>query len=190
MRLKSIFIWIGSTLAWGGGTALFLAIVMQPWMGSPQWISLLLTGLTLGAIAELGFFSYLIFNWLVRGLIRSQKALQVLLLFLVILVTGNFVYLLWEKYNLTYLVIPAYLVIAALVVAWFKVKATQLTAWIPTLFFLIVVTTLESIPSINPKDVSVPLYLVFFTVTILLVCNAWQILRLHKWIGQKKTEKS
>jgi KinB signaling pathway activation protein len=68
-------------------------------------------------------------------------------------------------------------------VAWFKVRQThRAAAWIPTIFFMVVATTLEMIPSIHFKVGEVGIFFILFTVTILLTCNAWQILQLHRWV--------
>lgn len=190
MRLKTLFIWIGSTLLLSAVASLILTFLLQPWMGSPKWLHHLLTGLTLGAVAELGLFSYQIFSWLCRGLIRSQSVYQGLLAVILLIVGANLLYLFDQKYSAIYLTVPAAMLLVSLVVATWKSKLTSWHAWIPTLFFMFVVTTLEAIPSIDARGVQVPLAVIFFTVTILLLCNAWQILRLHHWLSAPKTKKA
>ncbi|SHF10664.1 KinB signaling pathway activation protein [Seinonella peptonophila] len=190
MQLKTLWFWFWTTLLLGTGASLLMGFVLQPWLGHPEWIKLLLTGMVFGAVAELGLFSYLVFNWLCRGLIQSQSLFHGILVLLTALVLGNLFYLLSSKYDMVYLIIIAYLVLVSVGVAWLKAKETNRQAWIPTIFFVIVVTTLEAMTSINPKGASMPLSAIFYTVTILLICNAWQILRLHHWVKKPKKKAS
>lgn len=190
MRLKTLFIWIGSTLLLSAVASLVLTFALQPWLGSPKWLHYLLTGLTLGAVAELGLFSYQIFSWLCRGFIRSQTVYQGLLAIIFLIVGANLLYLFDQKYSPIYLTVPVVMFFVSLAIATWKSVLTSWHAWIPTLFFMFVVTTLEAIPSIDARGVSVPLAVIFFTVTILLLCNAWQILRLHHWLSAPKSKKT
>jgi KinB signaling pathway activation protein len=68
--------------------------------------------------------------------------------------------------------------IIALTVAYVKVRMTNRTALIPTLFFMVVATIMEAGPSLKQA----PLVMVFFMVLTLMVCNAWQILQLHRLV--------
>jgi KinB signaling pathway activation protein len=187
MTLKKLMIWFWSTLAIGTalgvGFGKLIGLVTGVELG--DLTKLLLTGATFGSVALLGFFAYLIFNWLGNGLFRKQSHFQVLQVILIFLVLGNLIYLNLSKFAgdafWVHLVIPCLIVAVGWVVAFLKVKGTNHKTFIPTLFFMIAATILEATPSLNSKSGEVPLSHIFFTILILLSCNAWQILNLHRW---------
>jgi KinB signaling pathway activation protein len=193
MTLKNLFHWFWSTLAVGGGAALAIAFVMEAVMGESVFGPLmqqLLLSLTLAAAAELGFFSYMVFNWLSRGLVRNKGVYDGILFFLLALVLGNLLYMNAVKYKgadfWIHLSISALILLAAVVVASVKARWTNRSAWIPTLFFMTVATVIEAIPSLNPKAGEVPVPILLHAVLVLIICNAWQILRLHRWLERKE----
>lgn len=189
MTLKNLLFWFMSTLIIGGVAGLAIGFLFQSLLGSFYWLDLLLAGLTFSSVAMLGFFAYLVFQWLAQGLVRTIKMYHVLLIVLLLIVLSNLIYLNVSKFsgeNLwLHLLIPIVLIATASIVAWVKVRLTNKKAFIPTLFFMVVATALEAIPSINPKEAELPLVTIFFTVIILLICNTWQILQLHRWVGGK-----
>jgi KinB signaling pathway activation protein len=73
--------------------------------------------------------------------------------------------------------------IAGLVTAFIKAKQTNKEAFIPALFFMVVVTVIEWVPVLRVNEHSW-LYLMLFP---LLICNAYQVLVLHK-LNQKSIE--
>jgi KinB signaling pathway activation protein len=81
-------------------------------------------------------------------------------------------------------------VAAGTFVAWLKMRWTNPGALIPTLFFMVAATTLEAIPSINSKAGELPVIFIFFTILVLLICNAWQILQLHRWVKKENKKAS
>jgi KinB signaling pathway activation protein len=85
-----------------------------------------------------------------------------------------------------HLIIPLLIFGAGVVVAWLKVKWTNSKAFIPTIFFMVIATVLEAIPSLNSKAGGIPLAIILHNVLILLACNAWQILQLHRWVQPQK----
>lgn len=193
MTLKKLFYWFWSTLVLGGVTAVILAFVLEAMVGERMFGDLtqqLLLSLTLAAVAELGFFAYLVFNFLAKGLIRNQRGYHVTMLVLMIIVIGNLAYLNMAKFSgeslWLHLLIPFIILLTALIVAKLKEKWTNSSAYIPTLFFIVVATILEAIPTINSKAGEIPLLIIFHSVAVLLVCNSYQILQLHRWIEPAK----
>lgn len=190
MNLKNLFFWLGSTLLIGGLAGLIIGLLFKPYLGDFRLLDLLLMGLTFSAVSLLGFFAYLIFQWLATGLVRTTKMYHGLLVFLLILVLANLVYLNVSKFtgeNLwLHLLIPVLVLLVSSIVAWLKVRWTNRRALIPTLFFMVVATTLEAIPSINPKGSELPIVTILFTIVILLICNGWQILQLHRLVKGKQ----
>jgi len=71
--------------------------------------------------------------------------------------------------------------VSAAVALW-KVKLTNKSGFISTFFFMAAGTILEVQPALKLDNTSSYL----FMLIPLLVCNAWQILTLHKIIDKKK----
>ncbi len=189
MTLKKLIYWFVTTLAIGCLTAVTIGISFEQIAGEELFGSItgqLLLGLTLGAVAELGFFAFLVFNWLAKGMLRNKTVYDSVILLLTLVLLGNLMYLNSVKFSgesfWFHLLIPAVIILAAVIVATLKRKWTNSGATIPTLFYMIAATTIEAIPSLNPKEGEIPLLIVMHSVLVLLVCNAWQILQLHQWV--------
>ena len=60
---------------------------------------------------------------------------------------------------------------------------TNRNAFIPTLFFMCAVSVLEAVPALKLDNAASSL----FMLAPLFVCNAWQILILHKILDNKKS---
>jgi KinB signaling pathway activation protein len=197
MTLKKLIFWFWSTLAVAAAATAILGLLFFAATGKnmlgPVGKQLLL-GLTLGAAAELGFFSYLVFNWLSRGLIRNKAFYDVLLILLLLLVLGNLTYLQVAKFKGMdlglHLLIPAVILAAGVAVALLKAKWTQPEAFLPALFFMVVATVMEAIPSLNPQAGEIPLPMILHTILVLLAANAWQLLQLHRWVTPAANKKS
>lgn len=187
MTLKKLFFWIFSTLIVGAVLSIILGYGISAITGTDfgEFTQILLTGLTFAAVAELGFFSYLVFNWLAKGFLRNPKLFSAIQIFLILILLFNLIYLNASKFAGTslwsHLIVPLLILVVSLAVAWWKTAKSIKEAFVPTLFFMVAATTLEAIPSINSKAGEVPLPFVVFTVLILLVCNSYQILQLS-WL--------
>lgn len=192
MNLKKLFFLFWTTLIIGGGTGLLLGFLLQSYLGGFAWLDSLMMGFTCSSVSMLGFFAYLIFQWLALGFVRSKKIYNWILVILLLFVTINLFFLNFNNFKDqgfgVQILIPMLLIGIGILVAWLKVRWTNKSAWVPTLFFMIAVTTFEAIPSLNPKGETTTLVTVIFTVLILLICNAWQILQLHRLVQpvQKK----
>ncbi|WP_442950106.1 KinB-signaling pathway activation protein [Paenibacillus sp. HW567] len=66
--------------------------------------------------------------------------------------------------------------LTAIIVAYFKVRSTNVSAWIPTFFFLTAITIAEIIGVLR---IGVDSATVFIVIP-LIACNAFQILMLHR----------
>ena len=146
-----------------------------------------LGGAMISVLSQMGFFAYLIVRFIAAGILRSKKTWDFLQLALVIIVLFDLVYLRYSSFAgatlLSYSILPAVMLILSLAVAYFKVKATNNNAFIPTLFFMTVVTILEAVPALKLNNTASSL----FMLAPLFACNAWQILILHKVLEQKKS---
>jgi KinB signaling pathway activation protein len=101
MTLKKLFFWFWSTLAMGTILGVVLGEGMNRIIGKPLFGPLMkdiLSASTFAAVSQLGFFSYLVFNWLSHGLVRNRFLYQVIQVFLIFIVIGNLVYLNVSKF--------------------------------------------------------------------------------------------
>jgi KinB signaling pathway activation protein len=192
MTLRKLTWWIFSTLVIGTLLSMILGFALQVYPFE-HWLFLLLAGSTNAAVAGLGFFSYLIFNWLGTGFLRNPKLFVWVQIGLIVLAVGSVIYSFATQYSGSdlwmFLSAILVIVIVSVIVASRKSKLTGKKTFIPALFFMIVATVLESLPWIQPKvETDVTLASIYLTVITLLVCNAWQILNLHKWIKKPQPQ--
>lgn len=136
-------------------------------------------GMLVSVYSQLGFFAYLIVNYMGNGVFtrRTWQYIQLVLsalalfeLFLLRTMLGG------ERGRLSDWLLGAAIVVTAAVVAYFKVKSTNASAWVPTLFFMTAITIVELIGVLR---IGVDSATVFIFVP-LLACNAFQILMLHR----------
>lgn len=156
-----------------GGTAgnFFMALLMNT-----------LIGLTISVVAQMGFFAYMMINYLALSFLKSGSLWKSIQVFLILFAFFDMVYLRYTAQLRgpsiwSYLVEPAALLIVAIIAAYAKVKATNKSAWIPTIFFLFVVTAVEWIPGLRQNAGSA----VFMAIPLIL-CNIWQVLQLHRLV--------
>lgn len=135
----------------------------------------------------MGFFAYLTIHRFGLGIFKSLwNAVQVLLIAFVLF---DLVYLRYNAFAekgesiLPYIGLAAIVLAAGLIVAFLKVKQTNKEAFIPAMFFMIVVTVIEWVPVLRVNEHSW-VYLMLFP---LLICNAYQLMVLHK-LNQKSME--
>jgi KinB signaling pathway activation protein len=74
--------------------------------------------------------------------------------------------------------IAAVIFLAGAIVAYIKSKETNKQAFIPALFFMIVVTIIEWIPALRVNDRD----WLYLMAVPLFICNAYQLLTLHRLI--------
>lgn len=145
-------------------------------------IWLFIVGLMFSVISQMGFFAYLMIHRFGLGIFKGPRLWNAVQIVLILFVFFDLVYLRYIAFagpgmNWTdYLPLPAILLVVAIVVAWLKAKMTNRIAFIPTIFFICVVTTIEIVPALTQND-TVWVTLMFVTV---LVCNIWQVLILHR----------
>ncbi|TLS35478.1 KinB-signaling pathway activation protein [Pseudalkalibacillus caeni] len=138
-------------------------------------------------ISQMGFFAYLTIHRFGLGIFKSVKLWNGVQIILIIFALFDLVYLRYTGFAepdeswLNYFWIALLLLIIGLAVAYKKQKETNKQAFIPTLFFIVVVTILEWIPALRGNDFKW-LWLIFFP---LLTSNIWQILVLHRLAGRK-----
>lgn len=136
-------------------------------------------GFVFAVISQTGFFAYLFINRFGLGLFKALWPFAQVLL--ILLALFNIVYLPYKAEGNT---IPLYalLLVAAgilaigLIIARIKMNETNVTAFIPTLFLMVVMTIVEWIPGLQTEGTDYA----WLMIVTLLVCNAYQILVLHR----------
>ncbi|MFE8703886.1 KinB-signaling pathway activation protein [Cytobacillus sp. FJAT-54145] len=139
-------------------------------------------GFIFSIISQMGFFAYLTIHRFGLGIFKSAKLWNAVQIVLILFVLFDLIYLRYVTFAqenetvLSYVTIAIFIALFGLVVAYFKAKQTNKEAFIPALFFMIVVTVIEWVPVLRVNEEGW-LYLMLFP---LLVCNAYQLLILHK----------
>nr|WP_221301975.1 KinB-signaling pathway activation protein [Texcoconibacillus texcoconensis] len=134
------------------------------------------------AISQMGFFAYLTLNRLCLGMFKSHKLwnrVQVVIILFVLFDLMYFRHMAFAEEGeslLAYSIMPLFLLVYGLVVAYLKSKDTHMGAFIPALFFMVVITTIEWIPALREND---PTFL-WSALVPLLIANTWQLLILHR----------
>lgn len=146
----------------------------------------LLYGMTISIVAQMGFFAYMTINYFAKTIFKTPSMWKSVQVFLIIFVFFDMIYLRYTSLDEggsigPYFIEPIILLIVAVVTAYGKVNLTNRTAWVPTLFFMYVVTALEWIPALKENDVHATLSM----LVPLLFCNVWQVMQLHRLIKRE-----
>ncbi|PFE11366.1 KinB signaling pathway activation protein KbaA [Bacillus cereus] len=147
-------------------------------------------GFIFSVISQMGFFAYLTIHRFGLGLFRSPSLWNAVQLFFIAFVLFDFVYLRsvlianGEVSLGNNILVAGVLFVFGAIVAYIKSKETNKKAFVPALFFMVVVTILEWVPALRINDTD----WLYLMVIPLLLCNAYQLLILHRLIG--KTSKS
>ena len=90
---------------------------------------------------------------------------------------------------LSFIWLPIVVIIFAIITSNAKNKQSKKNLWIPSMFFMIVMTTVELIPFLRVEDTS----WIYLTIFGLLLCNAYQLITLPKFnalsLKERKTKK-
>lgn len=147
-------------------------------------------GLVFAVISQTGFFAYLFINRMGLGLFKALWPLvQVVLILFVLFDLVYFPYKAdGNTISLFLLILMSLGILAvAVVVATIKMKETNVTAFIPTVFLMVVMTTIEWVPGMRAEGTDYA----WLMIIALLVCNAYQILLLHRLakVGPEEQER-
>ena len=175
---------VGLIVRWNEFQPIFADIKIVEILSVLVW--LIVMGFLFSVISQMGFFAYLTVHRFGLGIFKSVSLWNGVQAVLIIFVLFDLVYLRYQSFAksgdsiLPYIGVAAFLLAVSLFVAWIKAKETNKEAFIPALFFMIVVTVIEWVPVLRVNEHSW-FYLMLFA---LLVCNAYQILILHKLNAQ------
>ncbi|MED4876517.1 KinB-signaling pathway activation protein [Anoxybacillus geothermalis] len=140
-------------------------------------------GFIFSVISQAGFFAYLTVHRFGLGMFRSLwNAVQLVLIMFVLFDLVYFRYMAFADKGdsiIPYVLTALFILAVGLAVAYVKSAQTNKGAFVPALFFMVVVTVIEWFPVLRINDQDW-LYLMLIP---LLVCNAYQLLILHKLTG-------
>jgi KinB signaling pathway activation protein len=177
-----------------GGVSSFIVGLLLRWQDIDSGASFFVMlawlmgfGFIFSIISQMGYFAYLTIHRFGLGIFKSVQLwnwVQLLVLAFVVFDLFYLRYIAFKDEGLplwNFILVPLALLVYGLIIAYFKVKGTNKAAFIPTLFFMVAVTTIEWIPVLKQGD---PLWL-WLSIVPLLACNTWQILILHRLIQKK-----
>lgn len=147
-------------------------------------------GLIFSVLSQAGFFAYLTVHRFGLGIFKSVSLWNSVQVLLIIFVLFDLVYLRYTNFAskgdalFPYIAVAIMLLVIGLITAYFKAKQTNKHAFIPALFFMTVITTLEWTPVLRADDIS----WMYFMFIPLIVCNIYQLLILDKLIRKSKVE--
>jgi KinB signaling pathway activation protein len=142
---------------------------------------LFILGLVFSAVSQMGFFAYLTVHRFGLGLFKSSQLWNAVQIVLILFALFDLTYFRLKDHGesiIGYLLFPVILLICSLIVAYIKTKETNNGAFIPALFFMVVVTIIEWVPALRQDDLS---WLILMVVP-LFVCNTYQLLTLHRML--------
>ncbi|RUT27895.1 KinB signaling pathway activation protein [Paenibacillus zeisoli] len=190
MNLKRWLYLFWTTLALGAGCALIAGEILKLSQGTGFkntadffiYMGILIgVGIMVSVYSQMGFFAYLMMNYMGTGVFsrRTWQYIQLVLTALALLELMFFrIFVSGESGDNRDITLGLIILLVAAAVSYFKVKATNPNAWIPTLFFMIAGTIVEMVGVLKIQ--------VNFATTLILVpliaCNAYQILLLHKLV--------
>lgn len=140
------------------------------------------TGFMFSALSQMGFFAYLTVHRIFLGMFGSVSLWNKVQLLVIAFVFFDLVYFRYNAFSAegsslaSFIALPVILLILSIGIAWRKKIETNAFAFIPTLFFMFVVTTLEWLPVLRQNNLR---WVIIMGVT-LAVCNAYQVLKLHR----------
>lgn len=154
--------------------------------GALMWYSAL--GFVYSMVSQMGFFAFLVIHQFGIGIFRSFW--NYILAVLVAITLFDLVYLRYIRADepeslFPYIVVALVLLIYGLAVSYVKAKETNRKAFIPALFIMVTMTTLEWIPTLRLDDYQSMMVM----IVPLLLCNTYQLLKLHRIVGVKEKDK-
>lgn len=196
LSIRKWFYLFWTTLLIGAGGAVIAGLLLQVVNGGIDFKStadsliypliLLGYGMLVSVYAQLGFFAYLILNYMGIG-VFPRKVWQYIQITLSLLALLELIFLRTFVGGggnvVSDLLLGIGILLTAIIVAYFKVRSTNRSAWIPTFFFLTAITIVEIIGVLR---IGVDSATVFIVVP-LIACNAFQILMLHRILKPKQS---
>lgn len=177
---------IGFALKWSEYKQLFITLDIIEILSILFW--LIGVGFIFSVISQMGFFAYLTVHRFGLGIFRSITMWNLAQVVLIVFVLFDLVYFRFQLFGkdgetiTPYILLMLYVLIVGGIVAYFKRMDTKKETFIPALFFMVVITTIEWFPAlrVNEQD-----WLLLMLIPI-QVCNAYQLLMLPRFNRGKK----
>ncbi|MEY8598319.1 MULTISPECIES: KinB-signaling pathway activation protein [Mammaliicoccus] len=137
-------------------------------------------GLLVATISQLAYFIYLFINQLgigIFGKIWPHVQIVVTVFAIFDLVYFRFLRFGGTDQIISFIWLPIVVIIVAIITSNIKNKQSKKNLWIPSMFFMIVMTTVELIPFLRVEDTS----WIYLTIFGLLLCNSYQLIMLPKY---------
>jgi KinB signaling pathway activation protein len=194
LSLRKWFYLFWTTILIGAGGAVIAGVALQIVNGGIEFkgtadlliypLILFGYGMLVSVYSQLGFFAYLVLNYIGTG-VFSRKVWQYIQLVLAVLALLELIFLRTfvggDRNVVSDLALGLGILLTAIIVAYYKVRSTNISAWIPTFFFMTAITILETIGVLR---IGVDSATVFIVIP-LIACNAFQILMLHRILKPK-----
>jgi KinB signaling pathway activation protein len=194
LSLRKWFYLFWTTILIGAGGAVIAGVALQIVNGGIEFkgtadlliypLILFGYGMLVSVYSQLGFFAYLVLNYMGTG-VFSRKVWQYIQLVLAVLALLELIFLRTfvggDRNVVSDLALGLGILLTAIIVAYYKVRSTNISAWIPTFFFMTAITILETIGVLR---IGVDSATVFIVIP-LIACNAFQILMLHRILKPK-----
>ncbi|MFX3631231.1 MAG: KinB-signaling pathway activation protein [Candidatus Pristimantibacillus sp.] len=146
-----------------------------------------MVGLLIGAFSQMGFFAYLTLNYIALSVFRKSYLWNALQGYTTLFAVFGLGYMLYEQRANSWFfwVLPLVLLLGSLGIAYVKMKQTNRSAFVPTVFLMFFVTFIESWPALQ-GDTNVSA--IIFMMVPLFMCNAYQILMLPRLLKNRTTD--
>ncbi|MCR2807346.1 KinB-signaling pathway activation protein [Paenibacillus soyae] len=146
-----------------------------------------ISGLMIGAFSQMGFFAYLTLNYIALSVFRKKYLWNALQAYTTAFAVFGLGYVLYEDRTNDWFfwVLPLVVVVASLFMSWIKVKQTNRSAFIPTMFLLFVVTFVEAWPALQGET---NIAAIVFMMFPLFICNAYQNMMMHRLLKKESAD--
>lgn len=153
----------------------------------------IVVGLLVATVSQLAYFIYLFINQLgigIFGKIWPHVQIVVTIFAIFDLVYFRFLRFGGTDQILSFIWLPIVVIVFATITSNLKNKQSKKNLWIPSMFFMIVMTTVELIPFLRVEDTS----WIYLTIFGLLLCNVYQLITLPKFnalsLEERKAKKA
>ncbi|MFD2115073.1 KinB-signaling pathway activation protein [Paenibacillus yanchengensis] len=146
-----------------------------------------ISGLLIGVFSQMGFFAYLTLNYIALSVFRKKylwNTLQGYITVFAIFAMGYVLYI--EKTNnWLFWVLPLGLVLLSVLGTVIKIKQTNRSALVPTMFLLFTITFIEAWPAIQGEP---NIAAVIFMISPLFACNFYQNMMMHRLLKKNEAD--
>lgn len=193
MKVQGFLRLFWTTLVLGTLFGFVMNLLANPgYLVSQSWeaiVTALSYSSTWTGISMMGFFAYLIVHRVGLDLFRGPRLWNRVQVLLIAFALFDAVYLrmlaFGNDHMWRYIGEMVVLVMVSWIIATSKAKQTNASAFIPTLFLMIVITLIEWIPALQATD---EIALLWPALATLVFANAYQVLMLHRFQAPAQAE--